>query len=39
MAAAARMLVELRDLSRDPYLFDTFEDMSEPTVNDIDIRG
>lgn len=39
MAAAARMLVQLRDFRRDLYLFDTFEGMSEPTKNDVDYDG
>jgi O-methyltransferase len=39
MAAAARTLMLLRDLSRELYLFDTFEGMSEPTANDIDYQG
>jgi len=39
MAAVARTLLEMKDLSRDLYLFDTFEGMSEPTENDLDYTG
>ena len=39
MAAAARALLQVKDVSRDLYLFDTFEGMSEPTENDIDYTG
>jgi O-methyltransferase len=39
MAAVARTLLQMKDVSRDLYLFDTFEGMSEPTVNDIDYSG
>jgi hypothetical protein len=39
MAAAARTLLKVRDVSRDLFLFDTFEGMSEPTVNDVDYSG
>src|ERR1700691_2493082 len=39
MAAVARTLVQVQDLKRDLYLFDTFEGMSEPTANDIDYSG
>ena len=34
MLAVARTLLELGDTSRNLYLFDTFEGMSEPTEND-----
>jgi O-methyltransferase len=39
MAAVARTLLHLRDTNRDLYLFDTFEGMSEPTLNDSDYSG
>ncbi|MGB8522238.1 MAG: TylF/MycF/NovP-related O-methyltransferase [Candidatus Acidiferrales bacterium] len=39
MAAIARTLLQLRNVRRDLYLFDTFEGMSEPTSNDSDYSG
>jgi hypothetical protein len=39
MAAIARTLIQLQDVKRDLYLFDTFEGMSEPTAKDIDYSG
>ena len=39
MAAVARTLIQLRDSSRDLYLFDTFEGMSAPTYKDTDYSG
>lgn len=39
MAAVARTLLQIRDLQRDLYLFDTFEGMSEPTTQDVDYEG
>jgi O-methyltransferase len=39
MAAVARTLLQMQDVSRDLYLFDTFEGMSEPTANDVDYGG
>jgi len=36
MAAVARTLLRLQDVSRHLYLFDTFEGMSEPTPHDSD---
>lgn len=39
MAAAARTLLKAKDVSRDLYLFDTFEGMSAPTSNDVDYSG
>jgi O-methyltransferase len=39
MAAAARTLLRRRDVSRDLYLFDTFEGMTDPTANDADYSG
>jgi O-methyltransferase len=39
MAAVARTLLQVQDVSRDLYLFDTFEGMSEPTANDVDYSG
>jgi O-methyltransferase len=39
MAAAAKTLIQMQDVSRDLYLFDTFEGMSEPTANDVDYSG
>jgi O-methyltransferase len=39
MAAIARTLLQLQDVTRDLYLFDTFEGMSEPTAIDVDYSG
>jgi hypothetical protein len=39
VAAIARTLLQLQDVRRDLYLFDTFEGMSEPTSNDSDYSG
>lgn len=39
MAAVAKTLVQMRDLTRDLYLFDTFDGMTEPTVEDVDYSG
>jgi O-methyltransferase len=39
MAAIARTLLRLQDVSRDLYLFDTFQGMSEPTSRDCDYSG
>ena len=39
MAAIATTLVQLQDVRRDLYLFDTFEGMPEPTANDIEYSG
>lgn len=39
MMLAAKVLKELGDETRDLYLFDTFEGMSEPTCTDIGIDG
>lgn len=39
MAAVARALLQMKDLNRDLYLFDTYEGMSEPTAKDIDYSG
>lgn len=39
MAAIARTLLQLQDVKRDLYLFDTFEGMPEPTTKDIDYSG
>src|SRR5438067_526441 len=39
MAAVARTLLQMQDVSRDLYLFDTFEGMSEPTASDRDYTG
>jgi hypothetical protein len=39
MAATARTLLQLQDVKRDLYLFDTFEGMSEPTSKDVDYSG
>jgi len=39
MAAVARTLLQLQDLKRDLYLFDTFEGMTEPTSRDVDYTG
>jgi O-methyltransferase len=39
MAAIARTLLQSQDVTRDLYLFDTFEGMSEPTAKDVDYSG
>jgi O-methyltransferase len=39
MAATARALLETNDVSRDLYLFDTFEGMTDPTSKDVDYSG
>jgi hypothetical protein len=39
MAAIARTLLQLEDTTRHLYLFDTFEGMPEPTVNDVEYSG
>jgi O-methyltransferase len=39
MMAVALTLLSLGDVSRDLYLFDTFEGMSAPTDDDVDIAG
>jgi hypothetical protein len=39
MAAVARTLLQINDVSRDLYLFDTYEGMTEPTANDVDYAG
>lgn len=39
MMAVAETLLRAGDTSRDLYLFDTFEGMSPPTENDVDIAG
>jgi O-methyltransferase len=39
MAAVARTLMSLGDSTRELYLFDTFEGMSEPTSVDVDYSG
>src|SRR5215472_18755355 len=39
MAAAARALLQMNDVSRDLYLFDTFRGMTEPGSEDIDFSG
>jgi hypothetical protein len=39
MAAAARTLMQMGDVSRELYLFDTYEGMSDPTTSDIDYSG
>jgi len=39
MAAAARTLLQLQDVSRDLYLFDTFQGMTQPTAVDVDFSG
>jgi O-methyltransferase len=36
MAAVAKTLLQLQDVKRDLYLFDTFEGMPEPTTKDVD---
>ncbi len=37
--AAAEVLLTMGDTSRDLFLFDTFEGMSLPTENDVDVAG
>jgi O-methyltransferase len=39
MMAAAKTLLRLEDTTRDLYLFDTFEGMSEPSGKDVDYSG
>lgn len=39
MAAIARTLLQLKDVKRDLYLFDTFEGMPEPSAKDVDYSG
>lgn len=39
MYAAARTLVEIGDTERELYLFDTFEGMTEPGAQDVDVLG
>jgi O-methyltransferase len=39
MAAIAKTLLQMQDVERNLYLFDTFEGMSEPTSNDFDYSG
>jgi O-methyltransferase len=39
MAAVARTLLQMQDVSRDLYLFDTFAGMSEPSAKDVDYSG
>jgi O-methyltransferase len=39
MMAVAEALLRAGDISRDLYLFDTYDGMSSPTENDIDISG
>jgi O-methyltransferase len=39
MAAVARTLLQTQDVTRQLYLFDTFEGMSQPTSRDVDYEG
>lgn len=39
MAAAARTLLQMKDVSRDLYLFDTFQGMTPPGDEDVDFSG
>lgn len=39
MAAVARTLLQAQDATRQLYLFDTFEGMSQPTSRDVDYEG
>ena len=39
MAAASRALLQKNDASRDLYLFDTFQGMTDPTAKDVDYSG
>jgi hypothetical protein len=39
IAATAKTLLQVQDLERHLYLFDTFEGMSEPTSKDVDYSG
>ena len=39
MAAIARTLLHMRDVTRDLHLFDTFEGMPAPTSHDVDYSG
>jgi hypothetical protein len=39
MAAVAKTLVQVQNVTRDLYLFDTFEGMTKPTDEDVDYSG
>jgi len=39
MAAVARTLLQMQEVRRELYLFDTFEGMMEPTAKDVDYSG
>jgi hypothetical protein len=39
MAAVARALLQMQDVRRELYLFDTFEGMTAPTAKDVDYTG
>ena len=39
MAAIARTLLQMQDVTRDLYLFDTFEGMTPPSPKDVDYSG
>ena len=39
MAAVAKTLLQVHDLTRDLYLFDTFNGMTEPSPIDVDYKG
>src|SRR5208283_1268135 len=39
MAAIAKTLLQLHDMSRDLYLFDTFQGMTKPTPKDVEYTG
>jgi len=39
MAAVARTLLQVRDVTRELYLFDTFEGMPAPAAQDVDYAG
>jgi O-methyltransferase len=39
MAAVARTLLQMGDMSRDLYLFDTFQGMTQPSPKDVDYSG
>ncbi len=39
MAAVARTLLQMQDMRRELYLFDTFEGMTEPEAIDVDYTG
>jgi hypothetical protein len=39
MAATAQILVQFDEMDRTLWMYDTFEGMSEPSEEDVDLRG